>query len=337
LENVRRRLINEITIDDAGEIILGGKTSSNSYLREIKGINFFDKPKKIKTDLFDVEIDVADTDDRTSYINNHEDIKTFVNTIIENWKPATVSIRKVKEKETLVMAELLRDEYTQVLVGLTSRQNTNVYYVRSVDTGSINVLSSSANYDDDIDWIGVGRINTPYIKTGVTTIKRSVKNVKIPFETRFNNNIYRVLVFTPNNSRYYVTQKDKDGFIVESSALMESEVAWIALNTTQIVNGTLLWKKGIPENETIDYNVQSVNEINKHTSRYVLEFEQLGYPVFDNDDYVVILSSDSNVNLWIENKQSNSVTIRRSYAGEDTKIDFMAVPGDSRWWKSITS
>jgi len=144
-------------------------------------------------------------------------------------------------------------------------------------------------------------------------------------------------VFSPNNSKYYVTQKDRDGFIVESSALVEKEVSWIALNTTQVVNGTLNWKKGIPENETISQNLESYNDINKHTTRYELDFGSIGYPDFDSNDYVVILSSDQNQNLWIENKQSGSVVLRRGYAGVDTKIDYFAVKANTKWWSNITS
>ena len=37
--------------------------------------------------------------------------------------------------------------------------------------------------------------------------------------------------------------------IVESSYLVEDEVSWIAINSNQVVNGTIVWRNGLPENE----------------------------------------------------------------------------------------
>jgi len=335
--DIRKLLIQDVMIDITGEIILSGKTANNTYLREIKSINFFDKPKRFKTSELDVEIDVKELSDRESYINNYESIRGFVSTILQKWKPATTNIRTIVERNTLVMADLLKDEFTQVLVGITSRQNSNVYYVRSVDTGEVSIFSSSAKFSDEIDWIGVGKINTPYVKAGVTRIKKSAKNVKIPFDTRFSNTIYRVFAFSPNNSKYFVTQKDRDGFIVESSYFVEEEVAWIALNTNQIINGTIDWRKGVPETEVITDHLDRINEINNNSSKYTLDFNSLGFPTFDNTKYSVILSSDQNINLWSENKTPGKVDIRRSYAGIDSKIDFVVLETNTKWWKNITS
>jgi hypothetical protein len=337
LLNIRKLLVKDIIFEVAGEIILGGITEQNTYLREIKAINFFDSPQKYKTAEFDVLIDTKDLADRESYINNYEEIRNFVKTIVENWKPATANINRIIEDKTLIMAELLKDEYTQVLVGVTARQNSNAYYVRSVDTGNLSVLSSSTKFDDAVDWIGVGRINTPYIKTGVTRIRQSAKKIKIPFETRYDTDVYRTFVFSPKNAKYYVTNKDRDGFIVESSFLVEEEVAWITLNTKQAVNGTIKWRRAIPEGELIANNIDRIDEVNEQSNRYVVKLAEFGFPQFPNTNYSVILSSDQNVNLWVESKTPSEFIIRRSYAGTDTEIDFMVVEGNSKWWKDITA
>jgi hypothetical protein len=330
------QLVQEVEIAATGEIMLKGKTANNVYLREIKAINFFKKPAKYKTSDFNIVIDVKDDTDRDSFINNYDQIRKFVATVVEKWKPATTNLNDIIENETLIMSQLLKNEYTQVLVGITPRQNTNVYYVRSADTGNINILSSSQNFNDEIDWLGVGKINTPYIKTGVTKISRAVKNIKIPFETRYANNSYRTFVFSSVDAKYYVVSKDTEGFIVESSSLVEQEVAWITLNTSQIVNASLIWRNGIPNNSTIISQLDRSEEINNNSNRYEVTFAELGYPEFAETDYSVILSSNKNVNLWIESKTALGFTIRRSYAGEDVNVDLMVCRRSTKWWTQVS-
>jgi hypothetical protein len=336
LVNASNLLVKEVDINVSGEILLKGVTDKNTYLREIKAINFFKSPAKYKTSDFNLSIDAKNSTDRQSFINNYDEIRKFVAKIVEKWKPATANLNEIIEDKTLIMSQLLKNEYTQVLVGLTSRQNTNAYYVRSADTGNMSIYTSSQNYNDEIEWIGVGRINTPYIKTGVTKIKKSAKNIKIPFETRYANTSYRTFVFAPIDSKYYVVAKDADGFIVESSSLVEEEVAWITLNTAQVINGTINWKTGIPDSATIFSQLDRSEEINNNASKYDVTFAGLGYPEFNTTEYSVILSTDKNINVWIENKTATGFTIRRSYAGEDVSIDLLVVLQNSQWWKNVT-
>lgn len=335
LLNVREILIKDMIIENAGELILGGITDENTYLRELKSINFFDNPKRYKTSYFDVLIDAVDINDRESYINNYEEIRNFIKNIVDKWKPATASINRIIEDKTLIMAELLKDEFTQVLVGLTSRQNTNVYYIRSVDTGNLSLVSSSKQFQDDIDWVGVGRINTAYLKTGVTKVKKPVKKMKVLFETRYQNDKYRTFVFSPNNNKYFTTYKDRDGFIVESSSLVKDEIAWITLNTNQTINGIIKWKRGVAEGELLPNNIDRIDEVNDNSNRYEITFQSLGYADFIDTNYSVIMSVNKNINVWVEDKQPDRFLIRRSYAGEDLEIDFMVVEGNSKWWKNI--
>ena len=335
-DDQRRVLINTVKGEISGEIFLGGRTVNNTYLREIKNFRFFDVPKKYKTSLIDVELDLKDKKDLDSYINNYDYIRNFVEDVVKLWKPATININKITEKETLVMSELIKEEYTQVLIGLTARENVNTYYLRSADNENVSVLSSSLNFSDNIDWLGVGRLNTPYVKSGVTKVKKAAKNIKVNFESRFTNKVYRVFVFSPSNTKYYVTQKDNDGFIVESASLVEDEVAWIALNTDQIINGSVYWREGVPEQAVIDSEFDRVNEVVENMNRYKLDFTEFGYPAFDNTNYSVILSANKNVNMWVDSKDTKSVVVRRSYAGEPITFDFMIVSGSSRWWQEIT-
>ena len=333
----RRALITKLTIDNQGEIILGGKTVENSYLREISSINFFDNPQKYKTSEFDVSVDVLRNLDRESYINNIDSIKLFISNIIDLWKPATSSVRGIVEKNTLIMAQLLKDEFTQVLVGLTPKSNTNAFYIRSLENGQISIGTASNAIGDAVDWIGVGTLNTPYIKSGVVKIKDKKVQTKIFFETRFQNSFYRVFVFTPNNNNYFVSSKDKDGFIVESSSFVEKEVAWIALDTNQVVNGTINWTRGLPVAQKLVNHLDRQQEVNINSSRYTVDLTSLGFPPFEDDTYSVILTPSTNVNLWVEKKTTTTFDIRRSYAGEDTQIHFMAVAGNSKWWNNITA
>jgi hypothetical protein len=275
--------------------------------------------------------------DRESYINNVKDIKLFISEIIDLWKPATSTVREIIEKNTLIMAQLLKDEFTQVLVGLTPRSNTNAYYIRSVETGQISAVTSSNSFSDEIDWIGVGSLDTPYVKSGVTRIKSPRQQTKIFFETRFSNTDYRVFVFSPNNTNYFVPVRDRDGFIVESSSFVEDEVAWIVLSTNQMVNGTLAWNKGIPSNDVMSNHLDRRQEININSSRYRVDLQLLGFNPFEDTNYSVILTSNTNVNLWVENKTTNTFDIRRSYAGEDTEIHFMAIKGNTKWWEEINA
>jgi hypothetical protein len=332
-----RVLIKDMTLDDCGEIILSANTDKNSYLREIRGMRFFGDTKRYRSTDYRIDVDVKQLKDRESYINNSSYIKDFITRITDRWAPATANLLEIRDRNTLIMANLLKDEFTQVLVGFTPTSNVNAYYIRSPETGQVSVLTSSANLDEEINWVGVGRIDTPYVKSGVTKIKKSSKNVKIFFETAFNNDNYRIFVFAPNNSIYYAPTKYRDGFLVESSSLVEDEVAWIALNTRQVINGTLDWKVGVPLGDTNKNHLDRYTEINENSNRYRLTFGNEGYPDFDNTDYSVILSADSNINLWVEDKQNSEFNIRRSYAGQNTLVNYLVVQGNSRWWENITS
>jgi hypothetical protein len=332
----RHILIKDITLDNCGEIMVCGNTETNSYLREIYKMRVIGDVNRYKSTNYRIDLDVDDVKDRGSYINNVEKVKQFITNITDRWSPSIANLTEIREKNTLIMENLLRDEFTQVLVGFTPTSNVNAYYIRSVETGQVSLLTSSANLEEEINWLGVGRIDAPYIKSGVTKIKTPSKNVKIFFETAFNSEDYRIFVFSPNNSIYYVPQKFRDGFLVESSSFVEDEVAWIALNTRNVVNGVLDWKVGVPLGDTRTNHVDRYTEINLNANRYILNLNDEGYDNFNGTDYSVILSSDSNLNLWVDNKEEGQFTIRRSYAGEDTRVYYLAVQGSSKWWENIT-
>jgi hypothetical protein len=331
----RHILIKDITLDNCGELMICGNTATNSYLREIYKMRFIGDVGRYKSTNYRIDIDVEDIKDRGSYINNVGKIKQFIQNITERWSPSIANLTEIREKNTLIMENLLRDEFTQVLVGFTPTSNVNAYYIRSIETGQVSLLTSSASLEEEINWLGVGRIDAPYIKSGVTKIRTPAKNVKIFFETAFNNDNYRIFVFSPNNNIYYVPKKFRDGFLVESSAFVEDEVAWIALNTRNVVNGLLDWKVGVPLGDTRTNNRDRYTEINLNSNRYILNLNDEGYDNFSGTDYSVILSSDSNINLWVENKEEGQFVIRRSYAGENTKVSYLAVQGSSKWWENI--
>lgn len=332
-----QKLIDEISIDDNGELLLIGKTQTNTYAREINKIRFFDTPKRYKSASIILEVDVAKSENVQSYINNHDDIRDFLLRIIKQWIPANVILEDIVEKETLVMAELLQDEYTQVLVGLTPLGNFNAYYNRTVDSREIALVSSSDVSLDKINWLGIPQLNTTYLKAGVTKVINEKKNIKVTFDTKFSNANYRVFVFSPYNAKFYTPVKERDGFIVESSSSIREEISWIAVATTEIANGSILWKRGVPNGEVLVDNLDRITEISKNSNSYTFDFTNFGYPNFVGNDYTVILSTDKNVNVWVDNKTPNSFTIRRSYVGDDLSIDWLVVKGNSRWWSGITS
>lgn len=336
LINNNKILIKNLFIEDSGELFLVGNTYKNDYIREIKEIRFLDIPKKYRTSFFKVSIDTEDKN-KTSFINNNTTIKTLTKDIIDEWKPSYTTLFGIEESNAVVMSNLLSDEYAQVLVGFTPNSNVNSYYVRSIESGELDIFTSSGRFDESIDWLAIGRMDSPYVKTGVTKVNSSSKQFKIFFESKMPTSEYRIMVFSPNNSKYYVPSKNEDGFIVESSHLVEDEVSWIAINSNQIMNGTLVWKEGIPEDQRRLSNLDRITEIGINSHKYTLNFTDLGFENFDSTDYSVILSCNSNINVWYDNKTLNSVDIRRGYTGSEIKIDYLIVKGDSRWFDGIVS
>lgn len=334
-QNNRVRIKN-LFIQDAGEVFIVGNTNKNDYVREITQVRFMDIPKKYKTNMFKVKIDSAQNKDKESFINNIQEVRRISRKVIDEWKPSHTSLLGLEESNAVIMSNLLSDEFAQVLVGFTPNSNVNSYYVRSIESGELDVYTSSGRFDESIDWLAIGRLDSPYVKSGVTKVNNPKKQFKIFFESKFPNADYRVMIFNPNNSKYYVPAKDEDGFIVESSYLVEDEVSWIAVNSNQVVNGTLVWKKGIPEDEQRVSNLDRITEIGINSHKYTLNYTDFGFDNFNSDEYSVILSSDSNVNVWYSNKTLNSVDIRRSYTGEDMKIDYLIVRGSERWYNNIT-
>ena len=282
-------------------------------------------------------MDVEDVKNTQSYINNYEDIREFALKVIEQWKPANVILEDLIEKETLVMAKLLQDEFTQVLVGLTPLDNFNAYYNRTVDSREVAIKSSSDVSVDRINWIGIPQLNTPFLKSGVTKIISEKKNIKVSFDTRFGNDSYRLFVFAPYDAKFFIPNKDRDGFIVESSSTVRDEVSWIALNTTEVRNGTINWKPGVPNGDIITNHFDRITEISKHSNSYTLNFTDFGFEQMNDSDYSVILSTNKNVNVWVDKKTPKSFTIRRSYVGDDLRIDWFLVRGNSRWWEGVNS
>jgi len=336
-EKQNQKLINNLSIDDNGELILIGNTKGNTYVREINKIRFFDLPKRYKTSSIILEVDVEDSQNSQSYINNYDDIKDFLIKIINQWKPANVILEDIVEKETLVMAKLLQDEYTQVLVGLTPMGNFNAYYNRTVDSREVSLRASSNISEDKINWVGVPQLNTSFLKTGVTKVINEKKNIKVTFDSRYANGNYRVFPFSPYNTKFFVPSKDRDGFVVESSSTVRDEISWITIASNEIPNGSIFWKQGVPTGELISDNFDRITEINRHSNVYTFDFTNLGYPEFEDNDYTVILSTNKNVNVWVTHKTSKSFTIRRSFVGDDLSIDWFVVQGNSKWWQGITS
>jgi len=337
VEKENEKLIDSVSVDDNGELMLIGKTENGTYAREIKKIRFFQRPKRYKSSSIILEVDVADKNDTQSYINNYKSIRDFLFKIINQWKPANIILEDIVEKETLVMAKLLQDEYTQVLVGVTPLGNFNAYYNRTVDSREVAIRASSDIPYDQINWVGIPQLNTPFLKSGVTKVINEKKNIKVTFDSRFSNANYRVFVFCPYDAKFYVPSRDRDGFIVESSSTVREEISWIALATNEISNGRINWVSGVPNGELIVNNLDRVTEIAKHSNTYTYDFTSFGYPEMESNDYTVILSTDKNVNVWVENKTSKSFTIRRSYVGDDLNIDWFVVKGNSRWWQGLTS
>ena len=328
-------LLKKLYVRDSGELFIVGTTYKNDYVREIREIRFMDIPKKYKTNFFRVNID-SEQESKQSFINNNVEIRRITREIIKEWKPAHTNLIDIRESNAVIMSTLLSDEFAQVLVGFTPNSNVNSYYVRSVESGELDIYTSSGRFDENIDWLAIGRLDSPYVKAGVTKVNKAQKQFKIFFESRFNTTDYRVMVFNPNNSKYYVPEKDQDGFIVESSYLVEEEVSWIAVNSNQVINGTIVWKKGIPEDEKRVSNLDRVTEIGINSHKYTLNFNDFGFDNFSSTDYSVILSSDSNINLWYSDKKLNSVDIRRSYTGEDMEVDYLIVRGNNKWYDQIT-
>lgn len=327
--------IKNLFIEDSGELFLVGNSNANDYIREIKQIRFMDIPKKYKTNFFNVKIDTL-SKDKVSFINNNKEIRRLTRSVIDEWKPSYTNLLNIEESNAIIMSNLLSDEFAQVLVGFTPDSNVNSYYVRSIEDGELDIFTSSGRFDENIDWLAIGRLDNPYVKAGVTKVNTPAKQFKIFFESKFSNSDYRVFVFSPTNSKYYVPAKDEDGFIVESSYLVEDEVSWIAVNSNQVVNGTLVWKEGIPEDEKRVSNLDRITEIGINSHKYTLNFNDAGFDSFDNDNYSVILSSDSNTNVWYTDKKLNSVDVRRSYTGQDMKIDYLIVRGNEKWFDNIT-
>jgi hypothetical protein len=277
LDNKNHRLIKDIVVDDNGEIMLLGKTKYNVYAREIKKINFFGIPKKYKSNNIRVEIDVAYEKDIQSYINNYDEIESFVLRVIDSWKPANVLIDKLVERETLVMAKLLQDEYVQVLVGLTPLDNFNAYYNRTFDTREVSIKTSSDVSTDKVNWIGIPQLNRTFLKSGITKVINEKKNIKINFETPYANNNYRVFAFSPYDANFYTIKKDREGFIVESSSTVKNEVSWITLSTSEIINGTLKWNKGLPNGDLMVDHFDRISEISVYSNTYTVNFTDFGY------------------------------------------------------------
>jgi hypothetical protein len=332
-----RKLIQTIDIDDNIEIMLIGKTERNTYIREINGITFFGLSEKYKSSSIIVELDVDNIKNTQSYINNFDSIKAFIEKIVKQWTPVNVVVEKIVEKETLVMAKLLQDEYVQVLVGLTPLDNFNAYYNRTVDSREVMLKSSSDVSTDQINWVGIPQLNTPYLKTGVTKIINEKKNIKITFNTRYDGDSYRAFVFSPYDAKFYVPRKDRDGFIVESSSTVRDEVSWITINSTEVINGTVSWKKGVANGDLIENNFDRILEISKHSNIYTVDFVSLGFTAFTDNNYSVIVATNKNVNVWVENKTPSSFSLRRGYVGDDLRIDFFVVRGNQKWWQGITS
>lgn len=337
LINQNQKLIKEVKMVNNGEIMLIGKTNRTSYVREIKSINFLGIPKRYKTNSIQLEIDVASKENVQSYINNYEDITNFVRNLVSYWKPANIILEDIVEKETLVMAKLLQDEYVQVLVGLTPLGNFNAYYNRSFDTREVSISTSSDSPEDQINWIGVPQLNATFLKSGITKVNNTKKNIKVNFETPYDNANYRAFVFAPYNAKFYLVKKDREGFIVESSSMVEQEVSWITMNTSEVINGTIRWRKGLGNGELVSENLDRITEIAINSSIYQVDFTTLGYPELEDNNYSVILSTNKNVNVWVESKTSKSFVVRRSYSGDDLNLDFMVIKGNTKWWEGLTS
>jgi hypothetical protein len=350
LEDVE--LVNDYDLYFIGNVKNGNSDSLvRNYMNRVKEVYMYKPEDVYKTSFFNIEIDARDERDRGSFINNINEIQDFAHKIVGHWKPAHTELERITTKDSLIMAELFNDEFSQVVIGFTPDDNTLAYYVRTNELNKFNIFTANNLLNTGVDWIALGKIDNPYVKSGITRLKRNVNNFKVFFDSEFPDRNYRAFVYSPNNTKLFlpVESLDTDGFVVEGAAPFKDELAWIALRTSDVINGSFEWVAPKP---------WSGDQIINTTDIFFPEGKLI------NQDYSLIISTDTNVNVWVEGdskygdnggpniKVDNRIsfidgspnpnylnegqffTIKRS-SYDPVRVSWLAIPNGTKWWLDI--
>ena len=233
----------------------------------------------------------------------------------------------------------------------TAGTNTNVWYQRdSFNKFSLN--GSFGSLQTLFDWVTVRSTDQRLFKAGVSKFCGNKKSLVIDFDSPFRTTDYFLFFSGNNNVNLYNIEKKKTKAVVKGSFNLESEVSWLAIhkelamltgvsNAGTIFTGTRqMFGSDIPTVSKLQLDMTNDSDANLnrwYNGQMIIKPDSTidGFVEEMNlQDYSVILSSNTNINMfWIE-KAIDRVKIGTSFE-TPCVIDYMIIKSGVNWWNEL--
>lgn len=234
--------------------------------------------------------------------------------------------------------------------------NTNLYYRRAED--AFKIVGSYNNLETLFDWLLINSKESKYVKSGTANMNSDRHFVTIEFKSPFINNDYYLFYLSSGNVNLYTINKRSARFTIGSSFSVSEEISWFAIHKklahkTGISNPGSIYagSRSIAEDyendllrpngdiyESLDINNNNHSNLSGwYNSEFIIRpTNELDDIVQDMDmsDYSVLLSSNSNINIFWNQKEENKVKISTSFP-QTCIIDYLFVREGVNWWDEL--
>lgn len=232
----------------------------------------------------------------------------------------------------------------------TAGVNTNLWYTREPN-GSFTINGALNGAEDVFDWVLNKTSDSRIIKAGVVKIASDKKTLQIKFDTTFPSDRYYVYFLQSNNVNSYVLEKRVDQFVIQGSWELGEEVSWLAIHrdfartTGPSTPGTIFAGQrrltgAVPSisGDCLDIeNDEHSNLTNWYEREYIIQpdMDIDGHIMTPNlEEYSIILSTNSNINIfWVE-KAADRFKIATSFANSCI-IDYLMIKKGIDWWNEF--
>jgi len=343
-------------IFNVGEPMIYEKTSNGDLrLTKIEKEYMYGIAKVYKSHKFDMEIDTPAEESLFFDENVKTQFIDFIKQTANVLKPSYTYINDIRqfgfdiiESGSTAGGNMGQTNNTRMtgLVSLTPNSNVNTYYERK-DDNRFNLLTSFNGFSKDIDWIISKTMDTSLFKSGSLKVNGKVKSETIKFKTPFKNSDYFIVLSNPANQKVYWQLVCNNKFTITCSNYLVKEVCWMAFHR-DIFGGVYTPNSIYVGKRVITGSVETTQGESPTTANMPVWYnnELLVKPeiTVDGDSgimnmdmdigYSLILSSDENINIYWNEKESNQFRIKTSSPTPCT-IHWVAIKKGIEWWQEL--
>jgi hypothetical protein len=239
----------------------------------------------------------------------------------------------------------------KVVYGVLSTPSANMQsYYDKMQESKYAINGSLNGTDSKFDWLSVRTHDSKYVKSGVLKNQDNKEYITVNFDNPFQSNQYNTFFSSNKNVHMKWTDKRTNKFTIQGSSNLGTEISWIAIHknfclTTGIISPGSIY---CGQREISTTTATSADMTNPSHSNGVSwrDSEYIINPLFqaepdkfttnmNMEQYSIILSTDSDINIFWKEKSNTKVKIGTSYPLTGIKVDFLIVKIGVNWWEEL--